>query len=335
MKKFQLFVFLILFSCATHNIPTSANPNVHIPPNTSVAFVDLNGNFYPENWDTEIGPYKKTSSLYLTAKMKNALPTLTNFEAKRLSEYRNKVLNKKRVFVFVHGYNNGVAKAKRNYDLLRTKININDATDEVIEFYWDGLVSGNPVGSGKIWFNAVGYSQMAGEFGLRKILNEIYDKDIYIISHSRGASVILSSLSNPPYDPKFRAATENLGIPVDNAVPLAENGNRIVAVMLAPAVGDIDFKMVDDTTKYRKFSSQLKKMHITVNKNDPALKKFVGLQNSFNATTLGYDRSDYDSLNSKYHFLTLNNFDGQKSHSFDVYLNNPKFQKMIENYIKR
>lgn len=334
MKKNNFILFLILCSCANHNIPDTASPNVQIPPNTSVAFVDLNGNFYPENWRTEIGQYKRTSSLYLTAKKNNVSEVLANYETKKLAEYRQNLLDKKRVFIFVHGYNNDAAKAKRNYNLLRTKIKIDAIEDGVIEFYWDGLVSKDPIGSGKIWFNATGYSQMAGEFGLRKILNEIHNSDIFIISHSRGASVVLSALSNPPYDPNFRTSTQNLGIVVDNNTPLAENGNSIVAVMLAPAVGDIDFKMADDTNSYRSFSSQLKKVHITVNRNDPALKKFIGLGNKFNPTTLGFDRSDYDRLNSKYEFFTFDSFDGQNNHSFDVYLNNPKFQKMVETYIK-
>jgi len=64
---------------------------------------------------------------------------------------------------------------------------------------------------------------------------------------------------------------------------------------------------------------------------DSALKKIVGLQNKFNLTILEFDRSDYNRLNSKYGFF---NFDGQNDRSFDVYLNNPKFQKMTEAYIK-
>lgn len=334
MKKLNFIFFLILCSCATHNIPNTENPNVQIPPNTSVAFVDLNGNFYPENWSTEIGPYKRTSSLYLTAKKNNVLEALNNFETKKLAEYRQNLLNKKRVFIFVHGYNNDTAKAKRNYDLLRTKITIHRTEDEVIEFYWDGLVSKDPIGSGKIWFNATGYSQMAGEFGLRKILNEIHNKDIFIISHSRGASVVLSALSNPPYDPDFRTATKSLGIAVDNNTPLAENNNRIVSIMLAPAVGEIDFRMVNDTKVYRKFSLQLKKIHITVNKDDPTLKKYIGLENKFNPTTLGYDKTAYDHLNNYYGFFTYDNFDGQNDHSFHVYINDPKFQQMVKAYIK-
>lgn len=336
MKKFYLIIWLciILCSCSANNIPTSTNPNIQIPPNTSVAFVDLNGNFYPENWNTQIGPYKKTSSLYLTAKKNNIAYILTNFETKKLAEYHQNILNKKRVFIFVHGYNNDAAKTKRNYDLLRTKINLDPIQDEIIEFYWDGLVSKDPIGSAKIWFYATGYSQMAGEFGLRKILNEIHNKDIFIISHSRGASVVLSSLSNPPYNDDFRRDTEKLGIAVDNEIPLSENTNRIVCIMLAPAIGEIDFTKQSDNEAYRTFSSQLKNIHITINKDDIVLKKFVGLQRKFNPTTLGYDKKAYNNLKSTYNFFTVDNFDGQNSHSFDVYINNPKFQQMVETYIK-
>jgi len=335
MKNLFLIAFLAICSCASYNVPSADSPNKDIPPNTSLAVVDLNGNFYPDNWRTEIGPQKRKSSLFLTAQANGDLDKLRNFETKKLAEYRKNVSDKKRVFIFVHGYNNDAKKAKRNYDLLRTKININQASDEVIEFYWDGLVSKDPVGSSKIWFNAVGYSQMAGEWALRKIINQIYNKDIYIISHSRGASVVLSALSNPPYDPNFRNATESLGIAVDNPVPLSENNNKIVSIMLAPAIGQIDFKMDDNYNKFRSFSNQLKSINITVNKNDPALNKYVGLADKFNETTLGRDRTDFDNLNKHYGIMTLTNFDGQKDHSFTTYINNVKFKKMVENYIKR
>ncbi|KPH13188.1 alpha/beta hydrolase [Chryseobacterium sp. ERMR1:04] len=333
MNKFYFYIYMIVCSCATHNIPSSGNPNIQIPPNTTVAFVDLNGNFYPEKWETQIGPYKKKSSLYLTAKKNNTIETLTNFENQNLAKYHQNVLNKKRIFIFVHGYNNSAAKVKLNYDLLCAKINIDPIQDEVIEFYWDGLVSKDPIGSGRIWFYATGNSQMAGEFGLRKILNEIYDKDIIIISHSRGASVVLSSLSNPPYDDDFRRNTEKLGITIDNKIPLAENGNRIISIMLAPAVGEVDFKKEKDTGSFRSFSSQLKKIHITINKNDPVLKKFVGLKGKFNPTTLGFDITAYNNLKSTYNFFTVDNFDGQNNHSFNVYINNDKFEQMIKKYI--
>ncbi|MFS4473637.1 alpha/beta hydrolase [Chryseobacterium sp. T20] len=336
MKKHYLIIclYIILCSCRTNNIPNSTNPNIQIPPNTTVAFVDLNGNFYTENWDTQIGPYKKTSSLYLTAQQNNTTHILTNFETKKLAEYHRDVSNKKRVFIFVHGYNNNEAKSKKNYDLLRTKINIDPTQDQIIEFYWDGLTSNNPFSSARIWFYATGYSQMAGEFGLRKILNEIHNKDIFIISHSRGASVVLSSLSNPPYNDKFRRDTESLGIAVDNNTPLSENANRIVCIMLAPAIGEIDFTKQSDNRAYRNFSPQLKNIHITTNKDDYVLKKFIGLQNELNPTTLGYNDRAYNNLKSTYSFFTVDNFDGQNSHSFDVYINNPKFQKMIDTYVK-
>lgn len=333
MKNYYLIICVLLVSCATHNIPNT-NPNIHTPPNTSVAFVDLNGNFYPENWEREIGPYKRTSSLILTAKKNNVLDVLNTYEEKKLAEYRQSFLHKKRIFIFVHGYNNAASQSKQNYDLLRSKININPLQDEIIEFYWDGLVSKNLIGSGKIWFNATGYSQMAGQFGLRKILNEIHEKDIYIISHSRGASVILSSLSNPPFSESFRKNTTELGIEVNNKISLAENNNRIIAIMIAPAIGEIDFTQENNVDKYRTFSPQLKKVHITINKNDMILKKFIGLQGKYNPTTLGYDSQAYVNLKSTYNFFTVDNFDGQDNHSFSVYIRNPKFQKMIDAYIK-
>jgi hypothetical protein len=330
---FYVLILLLLTSCrAIHNVPTAASPNIHIAPNISIAYVDLNGNFYPDQWAQKIGPYERKSSLYLTAKRNGKLQELTAFEANKLTDIKIVTSNKKRIFIFVHGYNNDASLSKINYDNIRKKIRIDPVNDEVIEFYWDGLVAHNPGSSAKIWFNAAGYSQMAGEFGLRSILNQIYGKDIILISHSRGASVVLSALSNPPYNPKFYATTNNLGIPIGNKTPLAENNNRIISIMLAPAIGEIDFTREDNNT-YRPFSEQLKKIHITINETDPVLNKFIGLPGSFNATTLGHDLKAYNNLQPQYGFFTCDDFTGQKEHDFVKYLDNPKFLEMVKKYI--
>ncbi|RYZ83897.1 MAG: alpha/beta hydrolase, partial [Moraxellaceae bacterium] len=302
MKRYMAILLLMLLACGSHNNPQEIIPNRHVDPNTIVAFVDMNGNFYPDNWETSIGPYRRHSSLFLTAKRRNVLTTLTNFEKSNLNASATVLKNKKRVFIFVHGYNNSAKESKANYDLLRTKLRLDPIQDEVIEFYWDGMVSKTMSGSAKIWFNATGYSQMAGEFGLRKILNQISGKDIYIISHSRGASVVLSAISNPPYAPSFRSDTERLGIQVDNPEPLAENNNNIVCLMMAPAVGEIDFRQVRDYQKFRAFSKQLSAIHITVNKDDQILNKFLNKANNFNPTTLGHDTIAYNTLNPVYKF---------------------------------
>lgn len=328
-----LFVSILMVCCASHNVPSGTTPNVFIQPNVIKAFVDLNGNFYPDNWQQTIGPYERTSSLYLTAKKNNVLNVLEDFETKKLEEFKKILKDKKRVFIFIHGFNKPEEKSKISYNNLMTKININPKTDEVIEFYWDGLTSNDPLGSGKIWFNATGYSQMAGEFGLRKILNIIYNKDIILISHSRGASVVLSALSNPPFDPDFYKKTKNLGIPISNPNPLQENDNRIISIMLAPAIGEIDFAEETDTNKYRKFSSQLKSIDITINNNDPVLNKFVGFSGYFNPTNLGYELSVYKKLHPAYNFITYKDFTGQKSHDFNKYVENPLFLEILKKYL--
>lgn len=337
MKKASYFIVLISFSlltsCAVHNVPKEVSPNVRIEPNTFKAFVDLNGNFYPDKWEQTIGPYKKKSSLYLTAENEGKLNSLSEFETKMLLEFEKVIKNKKRVFIFIHGFNKLEDKSKISYNNLRSKIDLCTDTDEVIEFNWDGLSSLNPFGIGKMWFNAAGYSQMAGEFGLRKILNVIHGKKIIIISHSRGASVVLSALSNPPYDPKFLKETKELKVPIGNPIPLLENDNSITTIMLAPAIGEIDFAEENDINRNRKFSSQLKSIHITVNNNDKVLNKFIGLSRHLNATDLGHNLSVYNKLLPTYVYMTYDDFTGQDSHDFNKYLDNPKFAVMLGKYL--
>lgn len=327
-----ILILCTLASCRLHNVPIEQNPNRYVAPNTFKVFVDLNGTFYPENWKTSIGPHKRYSSLYLTAMKKGKLSILEDFEVSMLTDFEQMTQDKDRIVVFIHGYNSPVDVAEKNYNILRSKLNLNPQKDGVVEFFWDGLAAKDPLSSGKIWFNAAGYSQMAGEFGLRKLLNAIHNKDVIIISHSRGASVVLSSFSNPPFNPKFYKKTNDLKIPINNTVRLAENHNRIISIMLAPAIGEIDFAKQDDINTYRDFSAQLKRVHITVNEKDKILKKFVGIPSKFNPTNLGSDLTAHNNLSNNYNFFRYTLLE-LNDHAFDSYVNHPTIQNLFSGYV--
>lgn len=70
------------------------------------------------------------------------------------------------------------------------------------------------------------------------------------MSYSRGASVVLSALSYPAYDPDFREATTRLsylepsGSAYFTPAPLGPGG-PIRVMMLAPAIGAPDFRAPD------------------------------------------------------------------------------------------
>lgn len=343
MKNFTLVFFLIvLCSCSiTHNIPQNQTPNELID-NTYKVFVDQNGDFYPDNWEDTYGKHPRNAgskkgaySLNTLANTSEKKENLVSFRRELIQKIDSKFSNKKRIFILIHGYNNSESKAKEGFDAVKKQIKFNNKEDGIIEFYWDGLVANGPISSFKIWFYATGYSQLAGERGLRNILNSFKDKEIIIISHSRGASVVLSSLSNPPYKEKFANQTYKFHNIKVNAQPkLIDNNNNIKILMLAPAIGLIDFRTpqyyTTDKISYREFSKQVKKISITINKNDKVLKKYVKiLSDDFNPTDLGYNREVYNTLKTNYEFMSDKDFNNLNSHSFIRYVNDTRFKDAL------
>lgn len=336
---FYIFVISFLTSCAAiHNVPTSQNPNNFIQPNTTSSFVDQNGNFYPDNWLKSYGkPPKNASrrdySLMKIATENNFQNQLTSYEDLRLKNIEKRVKNKKRVIIFVHGIDNDYLFSLKNYNKAKTYMNINSSNDEVINFYRDGLVNESLFGAAKVWVSATTNSQMAGVFGLRRILNVIHNKDVYLISHSRGASVVLSSLVNPSLrESEIKRAENAHHVDFTNAETLLENNNKIYSIMLAPAIGKIDFTLDNDQLKT--FTPQLKRMHITINDTDYVLGKGkIGfLSRNLIATDFGYKKDLFDELSKNYTFLEETDFSGQDSHEFREYITNPKFITILKEF---
>ena len=341
-KYISIILILITTSCKIqHKLPLNQTPNEMTSNNVYKAFVDQNGTFYPDNWTELYGAHPKNSkkyaySLITNAKERSLSKNLIESENQILQEIKSETNNKNRIFILVHGYNNGETSAATSYQEIRKRLKISE-DDYIIDFHWDGMYSTTAFGSMKIWFNAAGYSQLSGEYGLRNILNLFTNKEIFIISHSRGASVALSALSTPPYDPEFAKDTKSeLGVIVGNSSPLKESNNIINCILLAPAVGQIDFKTpnyYNEDKSYRKFTNQLKQIYITVNRQDPKLKKYIGFvsaSDKFNPTNLGFDSSVFDELNKEYNLFKMKDFSGMKSHAFTRYIENPLFMEILE-----
>ncbi len=340
MKNLFYLILLSLFtSCAAlHNVPTSQVPNNFIQPNTSSSFVDQNGNFYPNNWKKKFGnpPANATRTDYSLMKIATEHHfdnELSSYEKNRLSAIANRVKSKKRVIIFVHGIDNDYMSSLKNYNKAKTYMNINTKQDEVINFYWDGLVNESLFGAAKVWISATTNSQMAGVFGLRRMLNVMKNKDIYLISHSRGASVVLSALVNPSLrNSEIKRAENAHHVDFTNAPELAENNNKIYSIMLAPAIGKLDF--LTDDNQLKVFSPQLQKMHITINNTDYVLGKGrIGfLSKNLIPTNFGYDEKLYDELLPTYPFLEKTDFTGMKSHEFRRYITNSKFIDILKEF---
>lgn len=238
------------------------------------------------------------------AKENNIENILINAENEHLSDFANRIKHKNRIIIFVHGINNSYLESLSNYNIAKSLMDLNVKKDEVVNFYWDGLKTNNIFGAAKVWVSATTNSQLAGENGLRRLLNTIKNKDVYIISHSRGASVVLSALANPALKTTERKIVQKYHhLNINEIEELKENGNRIYSIMLAPAVGVVDFK--DEKGNYKSYSDQLKSIHSTINGTDFVLGKGkTGLLSKIlTSTDFGYSPKTFSELNQQYLFL--------------------------------
>lgn len=321
-----------------HNVPESQVPNNFIKPNVTSAYVDQNGSFFPRKWKEIFGNAPKNAtrkeySLMKLAKENNIEKVLIHAENEHLSDFAHRIKNKNRIIIFVHGINNSYLESLSNYNKAKSLMDLNTKKDEVVNFYWDGLKTNNIFGAAKVWVSATTNSQLAGENGLRRLLNTIKNKDVYIISHSRGASVVLSALADPALKTTEKKIVEKYHhINVTEIEELKENGNRIYSIMLAPAVGVVDFK--DDKGHFKTYSGQLKSIHSTINGTDFVLGKGkTGLLSKIlTPTDFGYSPKTFSELNKYYLFLEKTDFTGQKSHDFEDYITNPKFKEILIQY---
>ncbi len=349
-RQLLLLICLAVVGCAHHSLPTTDQPN-RVVGRTMEVWVDQDGTFYPSKWpDTFRRPSAFHRGAYslkrIAGKDTDKQKILEQGEKAALAEYRRYISDKKRIFILVHGFNNSEADADRPYELIKKAIDLEQG-DGVVEFYWDGL-RGTAAGVPKIWFNAVGYSQLAGTKGLRKLLNVTYGKEIIFITHSRGASVFFSALSDPPYSRGFVDATEadaeRLGVHprfrVYGDPPLHSNSNKISAIVLAPAIGRIDLTRPKYTCGYpmRKFDGQLKLVHFSVNPGDKTLKKALNIPGRFNSTEMGLIKTVADAtvkVDRRFMYKVWNppmtshrflHYVGDEQHPRDL---NPQFAEML------
>jgi len=307
-------------------------------------WVDQDGTFYPADWKDHFDrperlPGRSAYSLEAMAADKeaddeNQRHLIDEAEKSVMARYRDFISDKKRLFILVHGYNNDEIEAKKAYDRIQKKIAFHKG-DGVVEFYWDGLSAGG-VRRLLIWFKATGNSQLVGTRGLRKILNATHGKDIVFITHSRGASVFLSALSDPPYAENFVTDTKrSRGFGVYEEPPLRENDNEIAALLLAPAIGAIDFRWPehDPSDPMRDFDEQLKKVYYSVNSRDWVLNKFIGLSKYFNASDMGLRVSvanKIDAGDKPRKRFRHKEWQPMRTHGFLTYVENCQFVRMLK-----
>jgi hypothetical protein len=351
-RTLALAPFALLAGCWSHSFPQREQFIVGsgIDPATAPVaelFVDPNGTFYPSGWKAHLrlnGSWRADSLLNDSNDDPAFRRLIEAEEPRQLAQIAAFGAGKRRLFILVHGYNNTVAQASAPFDAITAKLDLR-ADDGVVRFYWDGL-TGSGIGGAKTWFNATGNSQLAGSRGLRRVLDQFASSDIYLIGHSRGASVILSALGNPVYDPRFLTATQDVadswggGYARFLSPPsLRDRGNRIRVLVMAPAVDRIDFCDASEQptdpapyrcAKLRPLGAQVLSFRYTVNPKDPVLNKFVGLSRGFNPTGLGLRADVGVALGREYPQMRAYPLDTPVSeHGFGMYVANPAFGRML------
>ncbi len=348
-----------LTGCAGHSFPLS---NRFVFPadasNTAEVFADTNGTLYPAGWQSYFRPrlnkkrpgegkWLAGNLLTQSAYSRKFRTLIERDEARQLGEIKGFAGRHKRIFILVHGYNASVEETNIPFSAIEAKLDLKPG-DGIIRFYWDGLI-GKGAGAIKIWFKVANASQMVGSRALRDVLAQIEGRDVYIIAHSRGASVVMSALGNPVYDTGFLAkanrAARGWGKPYRTMLspkPLDDRTNAFHVLLLAPAIGRIDFCDVTQQpvkskgfvcTKFRLLGSQVKSFDYTVNPSDPVLGKFIFSSHAFNPTGLGYEakigrelKSESYPLFREYLFEKPEGF-----HDFNDYAAHPVFLQMLSN----
>jgi hypothetical protein len=210
------------------------------------------------------------------------------------------------VMVLIHGFNNDYAAGELAFSRMRQLINSRFPHDRVfLQVHWDGLYQKGTHGRlPQFWLKASTYSQLAGLVGLRGILNELPEgTPVRVVTHSRGASVILSALGNPKWDasvsrkwPKYDDYKEFVDMAENK--PLKKFQDFRVA-MIAPAIAEFDFECITEKGLAKAL------ILIGFNSEDPVLNKEVlrvdlGLGAKFNATTLGCSELSYSHIKERF-----------------------------------
>lgn len=348
-----LVAILVLAGCASRptltSTPLSAHPTVYLATPRLLLQVDQNGDFYPDNWHAVPGDARVEQRRSLALAYGGAAPqALAASRDAALDLVREATMGKSRVFILIHGFNANAASAEAGYAILERSI-LFKPTDALIEFNWDGLIDrGEDLNGARIWFPAVATSQIAGSRGLRSILGVLQNSQVIFVTHSRGASVVLSAISNPSYTPGFIADVERLGFSADFLTPAELDFDaanlRMDAVFLAPAIGNPDFWHRDcagqnGCRNFRAFNG-LDSVRHSRNPADRVLTKRFFSWNpftsgcSFNATTLGYTEDCGSWVRDHYNsggrlWLKAFPITPMRTHSFICYAGHPVLREML------
>jgi len=224
-----------------------------------------------------------------------------------LKDYQEKIietiqrLHAKNLILLIHGFND--ATPDTNYETFEDKADALIGISNVyLEVHWDGLINQthNPIKFLDIWKRAQRNSANTA-ITLRNVISHIQIDNMYIVTHSLGASVGTRLLFNV-YNWEIKKNNPN-SIDAQEIYTRAETTPtptqpNVILAMIAPAIpGQSTFEGLRNTVPIHK-SDNYKKIVIGFNKHDYALNKGnirgvrLILRERFGSSSLGASKRD-------------------------------------------
>jgi hypothetical protein len=315
---------LLTFMAGVHNVPSGTHLRAAPQDTVRVAF-DQNGVIYPASTDAppirqprignnyafsvthELG---RTGYSYGPAQIEESLAMY----ARTLHE-KAKHSSANCIVVLIHGYNNSVKAANTNYEKVRSKLaDLSKLRPVFVEVFWDGLHRGPLTLPAPLlyWFDALTYSNLAGQVGLRSLLNRRpSDLPVLFLTHSRGAGVAFSCIADPLYDNRIRVG--------EHEASNLTSAPSVAAICLAPAVGN-GHPLLRVRSKLPINSS----LGIGFNTRDPALQKSFIDERFFGDTSFGTNEHSFQDVakevNSDDEWLHRSVYENYPKHDLAGYL---------------
>ena len=332
-----MFYKLLTFMAGVHNVPSVSYLNAAPPDTVRVAF-DQDGVIYPSSPDAPRLRQPRVGSNYALSvpqelnrlgytygldQIQSTTAATADLLTKKIESSASNCL-----VVLIHGYNNSVDAAALNFRRMRAELQRQSGLKpEFLEVFWDGLHRGPLTFPAPLlyWFDALTYSNLAGQIGLRSLLNRVsLDRPILFLTHSRGAGVALSCISAPKYD-------SNIRVGIHEASSLRD-APRVALICLAPAVGN-----GHPITQVRAALPAESSLGIGFNTLDPALQKSFIDERLFGDTSLGTNEKSFQDsarlVNNGHAWLHRSVYENYPKHDLQGYLEHDggrPFTKLLE-----
>lgn len=305
MNRMVIVILLVLCSgCGANHVIPDDNYTFRDTSRENSAFrvaFDQDGNPYPSDLrQRPVNKEKKPCFRYCGFQLKNGQYNDFEYTGKTdemiLDQYAsaiNEALSgKEKIVFFVHGYNNSYEEIDEMMAQFHRAISPDEQETVVVEVVWDGLVSN---GWFTHWFDSLTYSNLAGQFGVRRLLNRIdgKGKSLYFVTHSRGAGVAMSTLFDPVYDSHIRGPNGDVLADDFDYEAFSNDFSKVSLIMMAPAVGkghftsDLSDEIPENTS-----------LTLVLKNRDEATSKLI-LAKLFGTTVAGYDSKLVKQLEKK------------------------------------